>query len=213
MTVSQENSERVFLWNPELLYQLPTPIAEKMGQTLLSRISYHRRVARNSGRIRLSQAIGILLWLNRYDLLSQKGSDRLLFLQSKASFEAIESGLKFCQRLLSEEKLVLDFYHHIVDQNTRPSSKRFRKYREQRRIGIGYRDKGTLPSPSARGREEANRESWVLEEDLLEILEIITIYPPSDLKEGEWIDLPGYVRFLREKDISQDKIDTLLTLL
>lgn len=206
-------SSNTLLWDSNLTYQLPSRIARKMGQTPLSRISYHRAMARKSGRIRLSQAIGILVWLNRYDLLTDKGSERMLFLQSKASFEAIEAGISFAKKLDSSEKLVMDFYHHLVDQNTRPSSIRLRKFRAKNRIGVGYRDKGALPSQSAYERRKSEEESWIFEEDIATIISIIALNPPPDLKEGEWVDLPGYVRFLRENHLSQEKVDLLLTLL
>jgi hypothetical protein len=72
-------------WDPDSVVQLSSEqVARKFGQTSLSRLAYHRRKVRGTPPLRLSQQLGILLWLNRNDLLSTRGEERLLFLQSKA---------------------------------------------------------------------------------------------------------------------------------
>lgn len=139
-------------------------------------------------RLKLSQKIGILMWMNRNDVLSRGGEERLLYLQKKASLEAIFSGLKFADRLNREKKLQSDFLPHMVELNRRPQSKRFRRY-EKNRIGIGYRDKGTTPENSSYGRTQAQKESFILLSSLPEnLISIIQSCVPQ-LIEGEWLDL------------------------
>jgi len=177
-------------------------LARKMRQTSLSQISYHRGQARKGGPLRLSQQIGLLLWMNRLDLLSVRGEERLLFLQAKAPWGALDAGMQFALRLEADEKLQLDLYHWMVLLNCFPSSRRLRSYRA-RRIGVGYRDKGTLPSSSAAARRQAEEQGWVWKGSLPEALQGSSILPPT-LEEGEWVDLPGTVSFLRENFQPED---------
>jgi hypothetical protein len=140
-------------------------------------------------RLKLSQRIGLLLFLNREELLSPGGQERLLYLQSKAPFSAIEAGLVFAQRLSSELKLQSDFRHQMIELNRRPQSKRFRRY-ETSRIGVGYRDKGTLPEVSTVYRRRADEESFVLIEDLpVEMFLYISAHCPDSVVDGTWLDL------------------------
>jgi len=191
-------------WDPASVVQLSNErIARKFGQTSLSRLAYHRSQVRKVGPLRLSQQIGILLWLNRNDLLSTRGEERLLFLQSRAPWGALDAGMQFAQRLQVDEKLVLDLYHWMVALNCFPSTKRLRTFRA-RRIGIGYRDKGTLPSSSATARKKADSEAWIHRESLPELLqELLTSLPPT-IQEGEWVDLPAPVSELHSGLCQED---------
>jgi len=183
-------------WDPDSVGLLSSEqIARKFGQTSLSRLAYHRRQVRKTGPLRLSQQIGCLLWLNRNDLLSTRGEERLLFLQSRAPWGALEAGMQFAQRLQVEEKLVLDLYHWLVNLNCFPSTRKLRTFRA-RRIGIGYRDKGTLPSSSATARKKADSESWVHESAVPEWLLSLVGSSPN-VREGEWVDLPELVSELQ----------------
>jgi len=78
-------------------------------------------------RLKLSQKIGLLMWMNRTDQLSRGGEERLLYLQKKASIEAISAGLRFANRLTQEKKLQNDFRPHMAELNRMPQSKRFRR--------------------------------------------------------------------------------------
>jgi len=140
--------------------------------------------------LRLSQKVGILIWLNREDLITIGGRERLLYLQSKASYEALEAGLKFARRLSSEEKLRSDFKHQMRELNRRPQSKRFRQS-EPRRIGVGYRDKGMLPEVSLRARRQSQEESYIpsslVPKLLIDALRLV--HPNFLTADGEWVDL------------------------
>jgi hypothetical protein len=185
------------VWDTDLLERLPNRVlAKKMEQTYLSRIGLHRSKAGSiAEKLGLGQQIGILLWLNRVDLLSTKGEERLLFLQSKAPWSSLEKGMKFAQRLEADWKLQLDFYHWMVVLNCFPSTKRLRLWRQSNRIGVGYRDKGTLPSPSAGAFRGAQEEAWVHRNQLGKKLQDLLDSAP-DLVEGEWVDLPGLAQLL-----------------
>jgi hypothetical protein len=140
-------------------------------------------------RLKMSQRIGLLLFLNRIGQLSPGGEERLLYLQQRAPFSAIEAGLAFAQRLLSEKKLKSDFKHQIIELNRRPQSKHFRRY-ETSRIGIGYRDKGTLPEESSIFRRRADEDSFVLIEDLpVELFLYVAEQIPDSVVDGTWLDL------------------------
>jgi len=195
-------------WDLDFVERLPNKaLVEKMRQTCLSRISYHRNRARKNGDLPLSKQIGILLWLNRRDLLSVRGSERLLFLQSKAPWSALSQGLEFAQRIELEQKLQSDLYHWMVTLNCFGTTKRLRAFRA-RTLGVGYRDKGTLPSPSATSVRKAQEESWVPKDQLPEGI-VALIDPSSDLLEGEWIDLPGLVKLV-QSGLTASEIGPLL---
>jgi len=117
--------------------------------------------------------------------------------------------MAFAQRLSVEEKLVLDLYHWMVSLNCFPSTRKLRTFRA-RRIGIGYRDKGTLPSSSSSARKKADMETWVQMENLPEMLQSLPNLP-SDLVEGEWVDLHGLSSFLRT-GLSPEDLRLLLNL-
>lgn len=191
-----ELSESDLLWDPDLLESVSNrALVKKMGQTYLSRIPYYRRKAGLvSEKLTLGKQIGILLWLSRGDLLSNKGAERLLFLQSKAPWGALDAGLEFAKRLELEKKLQLDFYPYMVVLNCYPSTKRLRAFRQTSRIGIGYRDKGTLPSLSTGPRRSAQESAWIHRDQIpVPLMEILESSP--DLIEGEWVDLTALASF------------------
>lgn len=140
--------------------------------------------------LKLGQMIGLLLWLNRENLITLGGRERLLYLQAKASFEALEAGLRFARRLTQEEKLRSDFRHQMRELNRRPQSKHFRQS-EARRIGVGYRDKGMLPENSSGARSSAQRDSYIPSHLVPRILlgAIQTVMPTCLTADKEWVDL------------------------
>lgn len=140
--------------------------------------------------LKLSQKVGLLIWLNREGLLTLGGRERLLYLQAKASYEALEAGLRFARRLSLNPKLQSDFRHQMRELNRRPQSKHFRQS-EARRIGVGYRDKGMLPEVSHRARQESQREAYVSSSLVPPLLmgSIRLIHPEFLTADGEWVDL------------------------
>jgi hypothetical protein len=141
--------------------------------------------------LKLSQMVGILVWLNREGLITLGGRERLLYLQSKASFEALEAGLRFARRLSLEKKLQSDFRHQMRELNRRPQSKTFRQS-EARRIGVGYRDKGMLPEVSQRARREAQKDAYLPLDSLPDLIgnSIRLFFTDCLTEDGEWVDLP-----------------------
>lgn len=180
-----------YLTESEQIAEADIPVPDR----LLPKHVYRKLV----GALKLSQKIGLLIWLNRQGLLTIGGKEQLLYLQAKASFEALEAGLKFARRLSKEEKLQSDFRHQMRELNRRPQSKHFRQT-EERRIGVGYRDKGTLPEQSVRARKKAWEDSFISTELVpSEVIDILKRYLPTALTgDGEWVDLsifPGTFRF------------------
>lgn len=160
-------------------------------------------------RLKLSQKIGLLLWLNRHNAISIGGRERLLYLQQKASFEAIEAGLRFCSRLDQEIKLQSDFKHELRELNRRPQSRHYR-VTQRRRIGIGYRDKGTLPDTSSSARCQVTEESFVYFDDLSGALQdvVLNYYPTALTADGEWVDL-SEVLFSQERSAQEEVVRLL----
>jgi len=154
-----------------------------------------RRYRELVAKLRLSQKIGLLIWMNREGILSLGGKERLLYLQAKASFEALEAGLRFARRLTEEKKLQLDFKHQMRELNRRPQSKHYRQH-QSRRIGVGYRDKGMLPEQSLRARRAAWEDSFIPMESLSERIRNVLIrhLPQSLTEDGEWVDLSVLLR-------------------
>jgi hypothetical protein len=154
------------------------------------RLLPRRQSLRLVEKLKLSQKVGILLWLNREGLITLGGRERLLYLQAKASFEALEAGLKFAQRLSKEKKLRSDFRHQMRELNRRPQSKRFRQS-EARRIGVGYRDKGMLPGLSHGARRRSQEESYIPSHLVPPLLlgAIRLVHPNFLTADGEWVDL------------------------
>lgn len=154
------------------------------------RLLPRRQSLRLVERLKLSQKIGLLLWLNREDLITLGGRERLLYLQAKASFEALEAGLRFARRLTQSCKLRSDFRHQMRELNRRPQSKHFRQS-EARRIGVGYRDKGTLPEVSHRARRQSQEEAYVATSLVPPLLlnALRLVHPSFFTADGEWVDL------------------------
>jgi len=190
-----------FLTEEETEAEVPVP------DRLLPRRSYQAIVA----KLKLSQKIGLLLWLNREGILSLGGKQRLLYLQEKASFEAISAGVKFAERLSLEGKLQSDFKHAARELNRRPQSKRFRS-REKRRIGVGYRDKGTLPVVSNSARRRTIEESFIptrtLPEEMILLLRILA--PASLTEDEEWVDLQEVAEVASALSVSSEEIPPFL---
>jgi hypothetical protein len=150
------------------------------------------------GKLKKSQKIGLLLWLESEGLIALGGRERLLYLQGGASVEALQAGMKFFSRLSEDEKLQKDFKHALREINSRPTSRTFRT-KAPRRIGVGYRDKGTLPLSSSRIREEAIRDSWVPTEPMNEfsINAIRSIAPFCLSEDGMFLDSQVLSQYLK----------------
>lgn len=161
-------------------------------------------------RLKLSQQIGFLLFLNRIGELTEGGQQRLLYLQAKASFEALEAGIRWCQRLISRPKLQSDFKVELIEANRRPQSKRFRRA-EKRRIGIGYRDKGHLPELTDVARRKSIEEAFVHLSTVEEMLESLQYYLPSEAVEGDWVDLSYVYALFGHQPLSGTSSSSLLS--
>ena len=132
----------------------------------------------------MSQKVGILLWLNDHSLLDEfGGARRLLRLQRQASYEALVAALKFRERLHSTPKMQRDFFHHAVLLNQYVPGGFSYTPPLKRRMGVGYRDKGSLPESSNSARKRADKSVWYFSEDIG--VELADGFP----REGDWVDL------------------------
>lgn len=176
-----------YMTDSERVAEADIPVPDRLLPT--------RRYRELVAALRLSQKIGLLIWMNREGILSLGGKERLLYLQAKASFEALEAGLRFARRLTEEKKLQSDFKHQMRELNRRPQSKHFRQS-QSRRIGVGYRDKGMLPEQSLRARRAAWEESFIPFELLpRKIKDFLLGHLPESLTENEeWVDLSVLTR-------------------
>jgi hypothetical protein len=83
----------------------------------------------------------------------------------------------------------------MVELNRRPQSRRFR-ISEKRRIGVGYRDKGTLPDIQSKLRNQTQEEAFIFLPDLPEkFREMLYSLMPSSI-EGDWVDLEEVGRLI-----------------
>ena len=149
-------------------------------------------------RLKRSQRLGILVWLESIGRITLGGRARLSSLLEGSSVEAILAGQKFSLRLSQSDKLQLDFRHVARELNTRPRSGAFRR-KEKRRIGVGYRDKGTLPSFSSRERQMAQQEAWVPTEGIPDytLAAISSIAPFVLSEDGDHLDAVVFAQYLK----------------
>jgi len=143
-------------------------------------------------QLKLSQMIGLLLFLNRNNEISYQGEERLIWLQSKASIDALSAAVSFLRRLETEDKLKSDFRHQLIESNRFPHSRRFR-LSQTSRIGVGYRDKGTLLPNHKKGPRESDSEGVVFIYDLPPVFQNLVEHLNLNPENGEWVDL-GEVR-------------------
>lgn len=149
--------------------------------------------------LKRSQKIGLLAWAASQGIITIGGRLRLLAMQSGASLEALESAERFANRLNQSEKLQKDFLHSIRGLNSRPRSATFRRSLK-RRIGVGYRDKGTLPVPSSWERRMAQCDSFIPLENLPDYTQkaIESILPFSLTEDGTMVDLQILAQALKQ---------------
>jgi hypothetical protein len=76
-----------------------------------------------------------------------------------------------------------DFFHHAVLLNLYSPGPADYISPLKRRMGVGYRDKGSLPEPSNSARKSANKSVWFFREDIG--VELADGFPC----EGDWVDL------------------------
>jgi len=149
--------------------------------------------------LKISQKIGIVLFLLEMNPHHENLCLRLAHLQSIASLEAILSGVRFRDRLKNDEKFVSDNRHNFFYFLSKFFSRR--DWRKPRLTRIrGYRDKGTLPDQNLRSRRKAQKESYMsilpFDEKTVEFLKENL---PSSAFEGDQIDLTVAREFLNEE--------------
>jgi len=171
-----------------------------------ARLTSKKRAKELVQKLKFSQKIGLLLVLHRLERLTPGGQLQLLRLQQRASFEALRSGLNFCERVLGDQKLQQDFVHELIELNRRPRQKPLFRA-EVRQVGVGYRDKGTLPSSSSGARKAAGTAGYLFFEDLesSDLKLWITLFHSSCLSEdGLWLDIQELATVLKRERRTED---------
>lgn len=160
--------------------------------------------------LKVSQKVGILLYLLEMNPHHENLCLRMAHLQSIASLEAILSGVRFRDRLKNDKKFAQDNKHNFFYFISNFFSKR--KWRKPRMARIrGYRDKGTLPDQNLRSRRKAQKEAYMsilpFEEKTVEFLKENL---PDSAFEGDQIDLTVAREFLNEEFEVLERLRKLL---
>lgn len=162
-------------------------------------------------QLKQSQKLGILFFLSELNSENYRVSERLKYLQSISSLEAIESGLQFSERLRRDPKFFQDNKHNFFFfLSANFSLKEWRAPRKERIRG--YRDKGTLPDPSLSSRRKSTKENFMsisfLENRSQEFLRENL---PESVFEGDQIDLTMAFEFLQEEEEVLKRLKRLLS--
>lgn len=129
-------------------------------------------------RLKTSTFLGMLLFLQRNNRLSEDQERFVLKLQGKVKFEELQSAIELLRRLTESPRAAARASQDLeaclrkcgrLPAKSRPA--------ENRRIGVGYRDKGSL-RPKHKPHAEAGLQWW--SEDLQPAL----LHPPE---EPRWI--------------------------
>lgn len=139
-------------------------------------------------RLRPSRFLGYLLFLQREGRLSEDQERYLLKLQANSKFSTLEAAIQLLGKLIQSPRSISRSerdLQEVLRRCPRIAAKSIVK--EKRRIGVGYRDKGSL-RPSHRPVSEPPRMWW--SEDLAPAFD-------PELEEPRWItaeELYGHER-------------------
>lgn len=94
-------------------------------------------------RLRRSTLLAIYLYLSAHNRISDQQREFIAHFQAKLNLAEIQSALKFAHTLTTDPRTRARLQ---VDNIQVPTRRSRPKIRETRRIGVGYRDKGSLRS-------------------------------------------------------------------
>lgn len=149
---------------------------------------------RKSGWMKPSIQLGALLYLESRGELTLHGKRRLHRLLRNISSQEVEASQRHKERISKSPKS----FGVLLRWIQRPLSFQSFKRRERRRIGVGYRDKGSLPPSHSQGRRERPDEAIYLGEemeyidDLRPVINLVGAYGYPlfhHLSDGWWIPL------------------------
>jgi len=105
--------------------------------------------------------LSIYLYISAHYTLADRQHEFIAHFQAKLNLDEIQSALKFMHVLTTDPRTrarmhVGESHDDSFNRNLVPFSRPRPISLEQRRIGVGYRDKGSLPKPSSPDWEKKN---------------------------------------------------------
>lgn len=145
---------------------------------------------------RLSTQFGFMLYLQYEARLSEGQWAYLMMVQRRLKFEELQRALTLFQGLVSSKRVQARAAGDLQHTLTRmPSLSPKLVRREQRRIGVGYRDKGSLRQPHEDHQADPRLWWW---EDICSILHLTPDWiVPEDLVTEEEMDRSIWSRTIR----------------
>lgn len=112
-------------------------------------------------RFKKSTRLALFLYIQAHYQLDSRQLEYIAHFQAKLNLDEIQSALKFVHSLTTNPRTRARMQigeHHTVSHNVRqvPFSRPRPKLPQQRRIGVGYRDKGSLPKNSLPSWDKEN---------------------------------------------------------
>jgi len=148
-------------------YDFPVEVRSIMLQPAEPPRSISRALPRER-RQKKSVFLGYLLYLQREKRLGEGQERYLLQLQAKVNLDELLSAVKLMQALAQSSRSAARAEQDLqAVQSRTPSLPAKSTLPEQRRIGVGYRDKGSL-RPKHKPRPEAGLSFWSEDLPLLE---------------------------------------------
>lgn len=149
-------------------YDFPVEVRSIMLQPAEPPRSVPRASHKEERRQKKSVFLGYLLYLQREKRLGEGQERYLLQLQAKVNLEELLSAVKLMQALAQSPRSAARAEQDLkAVQSRTPSLPAKSTLPEQRRIGVGYRDKGSL-RPKHKPRPEAGVAFWSEDLPLLE---------------------------------------------
>jgi len=136
-------------------------------------------------RLKKSTKLALYLYIQAHYKLDQRQLEFIAHFQSRLNLDEIQSALKFVHLLTTNARTrarmqVGEHLSTLHNVKFVPFSQPRPNTHQQRRIGVGYRDKGSLPKPSRPDWDKYNERTVALrEEDAAFSFEIL-----SDLLKG-----------------------------
>lgn len=124
----------------------------------------------NGTRLKKSTKLALYLYIQAHYKLDQRQLEFIAHFQAKLNLDEIQSALKFVHLLTTNARTrarmqVGEHLSQLHNVKFVPFSQPRPKSAQQRRIGVGYRDKGSLPKPSKIDWDKYNERTVALREE------------------------------------------------
>ena len=138
--------------------------------------------------LRLSRQVGLLLSTAEIFGLSEWQKRRLRTLTKQLSPEGVLAASRYANYLRANLETYQSLWSWVVYLSRPHRGLGEYSKKPKRRMGVGYRDKGSKPDASKRSRDEANNLTWIYEADLPESWwRSYGMIPLYFIREGEWL--------------------------